>query len=255
MDLEKITLIVPTKNEARNIGFFLDSVPPGIKIIVVDASSDNTLDVIFGKRRQSLRIISDDGNIATARQIAAERAQTDWLLYSDADVAFAEDYFNKLSALNPGVYHGAVVGAKLSRNRYRYYYYLFSQLLDLCAALGLPAGSGSNMLVRRRALLEVGGFDRSLSCNEDTELIWRIHRHGFRIDYESSLRVFELDHRRLDRGVLRKTVHSLTRNTLIFCGFSSILRKSDWGYWDSPSSLPLKLIFSTWRLFLNLLRP
>ena len=39
---EDITTIVPTRNEIRNIPAFLGSIPPDIRLIVVDASSDDT---------------------------------------------------------------------------------------------------------------------------------------------------------------------------------------------------------------------
>ena len=42
MKLEEITLIVPTKNEERNIGKFLSSLPPKLWLTVVDASEDET---------------------------------------------------------------------------------------------------------------------------------------------------------------------------------------------------------------------
>lgn len=120
----------------------------------------------------------------------------------------------------------------MSRDRYRYYYFLFSLCLRIFCTVGVPAASGSNMLVRRDALLQVGGFDRRLSCNEDSELIWRLHRHGYTIDYAGDLKVYEFDHRRLDRGVLRKTVHSLTRCALLFAGFmKGRVRNQDWEYW------------------------
>jgi glycosyltransferase involved in cell wall biosynthesis len=231
MNLDEVTLVVPTKNEARNIDRFLDAIPSGIPIIIVDASSDHTRDILRRRQRQSLRVISDEGNIAAARQIAAEEASTDWLLYSDADVTFAEDYFDRLAQFRPGRCLGGVVGAKASRGKYRCYYRLFSEWMRLCLALGLPAASGSNMIVRRQALVDAGGFDRGLSCNEDSEFMWRIQRYGYRVNYDGRLRVYEVDHRRLDRGVLRKTVHSLARCALIFCGLDRTLKRSDWGYW------------------------
>jgi hypothetical protein len=136
-----------------------------------------------------------------------------------------------LRQIHPRPSVGGLAGAKLSRCRYRTYYRIFSQWLRFCCAVGVPAASGSNMLVRRSALREVGGFDQRLSCNEDTDLIWRLHRNGYRTVYECRLNVFEFDHRRLDRGLGRKTLHSLLRCALLVCGCRSVLRGNDWGYW------------------------
>ena len=93
------------------------------------------------------------------------------------------------------------------------------------------------MLVRRRALLETGGFDLNLVCNEDSELMYRIHRHGYRVVYQRYLKVFEFDHRRLDGGMARKTLHSLTRCALLFFNLMpDALRKHDWGYWRQAAT-------------------
>jgi len=235
MNLEEITLIVPTKNEAPNIEYFLDSVSCDINIIIVDASTDNTCDIIQSRRQSSIQFIRDGGNIATARQLAAEHAKTDWLLFSDADVAFAKDYFEILRKINLSTHHAGLIGAKLSRKRYQYYYRLFSQWLKVCCTLGLPGASGSNMLVNRKVLMEIGGFDFCLSCNEDTELIWRLQRNGYRINYDGRLKVYEFDHRRLDQGIFKKTIHSLTRCALLLLGLKAFLKKNDWGYWRSKS--------------------
>ena len=94
-----LTLIVPTKNEAHNIHRFLEAIPPEVPILIVDASSDGTDDIIRRQDRHRIRMLRDGGNIAAARQLGAERAQTEWLLFTDADVIFADDYFRTLAKL------------------------------------------------------------------------------------------------------------------------------------------------------------
>jgi GT2 family glycosyltransferase len=241
MKPKDLTLIVPTKNEALNIHHFMASVPQSIKMIIVDASIDGTVDIIKKMNRENVCLIKDEGNIACARQLGAETAETDWLIFSDADVVFAGNYFGMLRGIHPGPPVAGLAGAKLSQRRYRVYYRLFSQWLRFCCAVGVPAASGSNMLVRRRALMEVGGFDRRLTCNEDTDLFWRLHRSGYPVMYEPRLKVFEFDHRRLDRGLGRKTFHSLLRCALLVCGFRSVLRSTDWGYWQNRLDNSLKV--------------
>jgi glycosyltransferase involved in cell wall biosynthesis len=241
MKLSDLTLIVPTKNEARNIERFLKAIPHEIAVLIVDASSDGTGEIIHGLGRRCVRVLRDAGNIAAARQLGADTARTEWLLFTDADMRFAGDYFATLASLDIGSRWGGIVGAKLSRDRHRAYYRLFSLGMRLCCAAGIPAASGSNMLVRRKALLAAGGFDRGLSCNEDSELMWRVRRRGFRVVYAGGLKVFEFDHRRLDSGVARKTLHTAARCALLFLGLMPEgLRGHDWGYWrptadSSPS--------------------
>jgi len=71
--------------------------------------------------------------------------------------------------------------------------------------------------VRRQVLQTIRGFDPELSCNEDSELAWRIKRAGYRVDFDPKLRGYATDHRTgLNRGVWRKTMHSLLRCLLLY---------------------------------------
>ena len=72
------------------------------------------------------------------------------------------------------------------------------------------------MALTREALHALGGFRSDLTCNEDTELLLRAGRRGLRIHFDPDLVVWATDHRRLHRGMVRKSLHSLVRNVLIF---------------------------------------
>lgn len=232
MNLENLTIIVPTKNEEKNIKRFLDSIPPGIPLIVIDASDDRTPEIVVAARPGGTRILWNPGNIATARQQGADIARTEWLLYTDADMMFAPDYFEQLQSMNVSSQVGGISGAKSSCGRFRIYYACFSAAMAFLCRVGIPAASGSNMLVRRRALVAAGGFDKRLDCNEDSELIWKIQTKGFKVIFNGKLSVFEMDHRRLEQGACRKTLHSIFRCFLLFSGLlPDAFRGHNWGYW------------------------
>jgi cellulose synthase/poly-beta-1,6-N-acetylglucosamine synthase-like glycosyltransferase len=100
-------------------------------------------------------------------------------------------------------------------------------------ACGIPAASGSNLLIRRDALESVGGFDFDLTCNEDSEVVWRLRRAGYRVSFRKDLVVQATDHRRLEAGRLRKTLHSMTRCALLYTNLMPRkYRTHDWGYWQ-----------------------
>ncbi len=237
--LAQITLVLPTRNEAANIAAFLGALPPELRLIVVDASDDETPDIIRRLRPRRTRVIRSRAGVSAARQIGAEAATTPWLLFSDADVTFGPAYFKRLSRLSD--HCDALYGPKRSLGRWQGYWWAFSKAQHLADRIGVPAVSGSNFLVRRAALLGVGGFDPLLPCNEDSEVGWRLARAGQRLRFESSLVVHERDHRRLDQGALRKTAHSLLRCTLLYFGLlPERLRVSDWGYWSHPQAIGTK---------------
>ncbi|MCS6828383.1 MAG: glycosyltransferase [Caldilinea sp.] len=229
MRLDEITVVLPTKNEENNIQSFLASLPSQVMLIVVDAGNDRTSVLIRAMRNGRTHIINSTAHIAAARNLGAHAAKTPWLLFTDADVAFAPDYFERLPRHADA---DAYFGAKCSLQSYASYYRWFVRGQRAMAWAGIPAVSGSNFLVHRSAFLATGGFDEMLTCNEDSEYGWRLARRGYKVVFAPELIVYERDHRRLRRGVVRKTLHSLIRCALLYTGLMpERLRRSDWGYW------------------------
>ncbi len=227
---DDITVVLPTKNEERNIAPFLDSLPPSVALIVVDASDDRTPFLVQSIRPERTQVVRSAAHIAEARNIGARLATTAWLLFTDADISFAPDYFARVQRIGTAA---AVYGPKLSQQAHQTYYRWFSRGQRLLAGVRIPAVSGSNFLVRRGVFLATGGFDPTLPCNEDSEYGWRLARRGYAVRFAPDLVVYERDHRRLQRGVVRKTVHSLVRCSLLYSGLlPDRLRRSDWGYWS-----------------------
>lgn len=231
MLLTDITIIVPTRNETHNLPLFLRSLPTDLPLIVVDASNDDTPGVALALRPNHTQVIRHPGNVSWARQMGAEAATTAWLLFTDADVNFDPSYFTRLAAYPA---RDALYGTKLSRTDFAAYYRQVALGQQWAHWLGLPAVSGSNLLVRREVLQGVGGFDVTLPCTEDSELGWRLKRRGYRIDFAPELMVWAHDHRRLKRGINRKTLHTLTRSVLLYFNLlPQRWRQHDWGYWSS----------------------
>lgn len=225
-----ITVVLPVRNEEANIRRFLASLPETCHLIVVDAGEDRTAEIVAESRPDRTLILRRRSTIPEARQLGAELAKTEWLLFTDADVVFPPGYFPSLPryAGFDGVY-----GAKLSRDRFRAYYRCMAWGQGFVHRLGAPAATGSNLLLRRGVVLEAGGFDPELVCNEDSELVWRVAKAGYRMAFAPDLPVYATDHRRLERGIFRKTVHSVFRCLLLYFDLiPARWRRLDWGYWS-----------------------
>lgn len=231
MQLSDITVVLPTLNEEKNIGNFLASLPDGCRLILVDAGNDQTAEIVSRHRSpESTQVVKLKSTISEARQVGAEMAGTEWVLFTDADVVFAPGYFQGLSRYDE---FGCVYGPKLSPTGFCRYYRWFAYGQWFSHKMGIPAASGSNLLIRRDIVSGVGGFDPELVCNEDSELVWRIKRAGYRIAFASELVVYAMDHRRLERGLFRKTLHSVFRCLLLYWDLiPARWRKRDWGYWS-----------------------
>lgn len=231
MDISTISVIVPTKNEENNLPVFLSSLPSEVQLILIDASADKTPDLALALRKKNIIVHRNSARIAEARNIGARLAQTEWLLFSDSDVIFANDYFSRLASLPP--IHGALYGAKRSTGQYAEFYRSFSRWQSRLDRIGIPAVSGSNLLVERKVFDQVGGFNQELLVNEDTEFGYRIKRSGYPVRFDSLLSVIAFDHRRLHKGTFKKNFHTLVRCTFIYFNiFPGMWRNKDWGYWS-----------------------
>lgn len=226
------TVVLPTKNEALNLPQFLQSLPPDVRLIVLDDSDDGTPELLTTLRPCNTRLVRMEGGVAAKRQRGAELAEGEWVLFTDADIRFTSGYFRALERRLQG---DVVFGPKFSSGGYELYYRIFSLGQAIGVKMGLPAASASNMLVRRQALMEVGGFDLLLPCNEDTDLVMRLARAGYKITRAPELIVYNTDHRRLRRGMLWRYTHILLRVILLYLSMNFVVPRrwlySDWGYW------------------------
>ncbi|MEA4909473.1 MAG: glycosyltransferase [Chloroflexi bacterium] len=234
MQLDDITVVIPTKNEMANTPVFLQSLPEDVFLIVVDASQDRTPKLINDLRPERTLVIRHPGNITEARQLGAYLTTTPWILFSDADVHFSADYFSRVGGYQDW---DLVYGAKLSRDEYVSYYRNIALGQQILQRVHIPAASGSNLLIHRTAFSRCGGFDLRLNVNEDSELGWRVKRNGFKTTFAPDLIVYAHDHRRLRRGTWKKTLHSLVRCMLLYLNcMPPRLRSQDWGYWNQQNS-------------------
>jgi glycosyltransferase involved in cell wall biosynthesis len=230
MNIDDFSVIVPTKNEICNIPALLQSIPPEVRLIVVDASTDETPNLISRLRPRNTHVILSPASIAEARNLGAQAASTPYFVFSDADVIFSPGYFRRL-CMNPPF--AAIYGPKLAMDDQRPYYQKFSRWQARFDRLGIPAVSGSNLVVRANVFSYLSGFKTDLLVNEDTELGYRLKKNSFPVQFDPRLVVYARDHRRLRRGKLRKDLHTLARCALIYMDVMPALWSGrDWGYWS-----------------------
>ncbi|MCF7911733.1 MAG: glycosyltransferase [Candidatus Cloacimonetes bacterium] len=140
-------------------------------IIVDDASSDNTWQLLlkhtaslpnFQVYRLPEKSAEYKGKKA-ALKLAAEQAEYDYLLYTDADCLLPGDILNSYSSLLiDGI--DAVIGWYITKNATP-----VQRIIDissgvtfaLTSRLGMPfSASGMNWVLRREAFFEVGGYEK-----------------------------------------------------------------------------------------------
>ncbi len=171
---DKITIVVPCKNEENYIHHLLESLRQqdisDTKIIIADCSTDNTRQVIRDNCGSLNVEIIDGGPVSFAKNNGARLVTTPYILFIDADVRFfkntvIKDAVNEivssdldLIGLNIKCYDNdirAIIGFSI--------FNVINHILKYFS----PFAVGAFMLTRRDKFIEFGGFPEKTVTSED----------------------------------------------------------------------------------------
>jgi GT2 family glycosyltransferase len=111
-------------------------------------------------------------------------------------------------------------------------------------AWAIGVGSGCSMAVRRRAVLDLGGFDEALEIGPisptggDLDLIWRLLEAGYAVRYEPAVRARHEHRRTIDAVVEQIAAHH--RGLVTWLSKAVVTSK--------PRHRPGAVLFLAWRL-------
>ena len=185
---DKITIVVPCKNEENYIHHLLDSLRSqnigDTRIIIADCSTDNTRQVIKDNSYSLNVEIIKGGPVSEAKNNGAHLTKTPYILFIDADVRFFKDTVI-MDAVNEIVTKNLdLVGLNIK-----------SYDKDLRAMIGFtafnlinhalkyfsPFAVGAFMLTRRDKFEEFGGFPEKFATSEDYFLSRKYSTKKFKI--------------------------------------------------------------------------
>lgn len=188
-----VSIVVPTLNEEKYLPLLLESLAPidaPKEVIVVDGqSTDGTRDVVS---RFSSRFIGDSSLVciesqtrgtSAQRNLGAEHARHDVLLFLDADVLVPspEAYRHVIATFVAKKYSIASTTVKpIGFDLPASLIYMAGTLFQvfMLAVCRRAFFSGFCMLVRKDAFTQVGGFDVALRVGEDNDFSYRVSRIG-----------------------------------------------------------------------------
>lgn len=192
MKAGKISVVIPVKNAQDKIGQCLEAVlsqtvQPAEVLVVDGHSTDKTIQI--AQTFPATILYEDYGTVGGARQVGLETARGDFIAFTDADCIPQRTWLEHLIInLNDEV---VGVGGGVRNIAEGLWEKSIAFALDsfLGSALSVQdrvlqgkrnvkSISGCNSMYRKSDLLKVGGFDSTLSINEDTELNKRLTKSG-----------------------------------------------------------------------------
>ena len=185
---DKITIVVPCKNEENYIHHLLDSLRSqdigDTRVIIADCSTDNTRQVI--KDNSSLLNIEiiEGGPVSIAKNNGAKLVTTPYILFIDADVRFfknnvIQDAVSLIEAKSLDLI-GLNIKCYDKDPRAKLGFIIFNTINHALKYFS-PFAVGAFMLTRRDKFEEFGGFPEKFATSEDYFLSRKYSPKKFRI--------------------------------------------------------------------------
>jgi glycosyltransferase involved in cell wall biosynthesis len=182
---KKISLIVPTMNESKNIPYIFTKIPPIIdEIIVVDSSQDNTIEIIRSLIPHAKIFSTKPYGKGNALKIGFQNASGDILVMIDADgsmnpneiPAFVKPLFNGYDAVQGSRILGGSEDLTLFRRIGNFVFVSLVNRLFNCKFTDICYGYRSyKKEVIEKFKLDSDGFE------VEAELTIKTRKNGFRI--------------------------------------------------------------------------
>lgn len=195
-----ISIVIPCYNSAKTLKQCCDAIinldkPTDLEVIFVDdGSTDGSLEIVRQYPFQIIEVKPNRG-ASHARNLGAEKAKNDIILFLDADIVVPKDVLAILIDKFSDKTIDCIVGIMSPYNPFPDFYsqykslYCFFKYKDL---KGVSAINTSFTAVKKTAFETTGGFDTKLSVAEDNDFGDRLFKKGFKIQIERSLVVIHL---------------------------------------------------------------
>jgi glycosyltransferase involved in cell wall biosynthesis len=171
---DKITIVVPCKNEEDYIRHLLDALREqrigDTRVIIADCSTDLTRQVIQDNSAGLTVEIIDGGPVSVAKNNGARLVTTPYILFIDADVRFFKDTVIQDAVDTIESKNLDLVGLNIkcydNDMRAKIGFTAFN-LINHTLKYFSPFAVGAFMLTRRDRFEEFGGFPEQFSTSED----------------------------------------------------------------------------------------
>ncbi len=199
-----VAVVIPVHERAGALDRCLTALGPQSQVIVVDDASTDQEGIAAVAQRHGAKLVRRDvnGGPGAARDTGLEHVHSEFVAFLDSDCVPSPGWVGQLVGhlADPLVAAAAPRITALAPRTWAGRYTAVQGSLDLGASPARVAPRTrvsyvptAALLLRRAALLEVARegriFDPALRVGEDVDLIWRLHRAGWRTRYDPAVEV------------------------------------------------------------------
>ena len=173
--MSKISIIIPTINEANNLPLLLSdlsTIHKAGEIIIVDCGSeDKTIDVanIYGAKVYQ----SKERNRGLQLDIGAKNSKGDWLIFLHADTRLTHDWFRKINLVLKGG-KNFIYYFKFKINSKKIIFRVLEILVNLRSQVFKKPYGDQGLIIHRTTYFKNNGF-RKIPLMEDIEFLNRLN--------------------------------------------------------------------------------
>ena len=180
----EFSVIIPAKNEAKNIGPCIESIQRNVQdqnpyeIILVDNGSEDAT-VSIARSKGATVYIKPDMSISALRNFGAEVAKGNILAFMDADCTVSDDWLcaaSRYSGEENIACYGSPPRIPESHTWVQSTWYNVRRKDNEVSRV--PWLESMNMFVPKDLFIRVGGFNESLLTCEDVDISYRLSKHG-----------------------------------------------------------------------------
>jgi GT2 family glycosyltransferase len=195
MSRPEVSVVMPFAGDEHAAAAALDALRvlalrPGDELILADNSG-----VAVARGGVAVVSVTGERSPAHARNVGAARAHCDWILFLDADCrapsGLLDAYFSAAVGDDVGALAGEVVAMPAGdtlASRYGSARSFLSQQAHLNHPYR-PRAVAANLMVRRAAFEQIGGFYEGVRAAEDTDFSWRLQQAGWRLELRRGAQV------------------------------------------------------------------
>ncbi|MBO8222455.1 cell wall biosynthesis glycosyltransferase [Prochlorococcus marinus str. XMU1401] len=174
--MSKISIIIPTINEASNLPLLLSdlsSIQKEGEIIIVDSGSeDKTIDIanIYGAKV----FISKERNRGLQLDIGAKNSTGEWLIFLHADTRLTHDWFKKINSFLEGN-KNIIYYFEFKINHKKIIYRFLEILVNIRSKFFKQPYGDQGLIIHRTIYFKNNGF-RNIPLMEDVDFLMRLNK-------------------------------------------------------------------------------